>query len=150
MGEGRQAAPPAPRSFAAQAVPHAFARCARRTQEGRPQIGLKCRVVASCADVRPPPHRCGAPRLGPQGRSHQGSARPRSGCPQSRPHPQNRSLACNTQKLQESGRNVVKKVKEGYKVVSEKSGKNLGGPYRTKKEAIKRLRQVEFFKRMKG
>jgi len=25
-------------------------------------------------------------------------------------------------------------------------GKNLGGPYKTKKEAEKRLRQVEFFK----
>jgi hypothetical protein len=41
---------------------------------------------------------------------------------------------------------VIKKTKEGYKVVSEKKGKNLGGPYKTKKEAEKRLRQVEFFK----
>jgi len=40
---------------------------------------------------------------------------------------------------------MIKKVKEGYKVTSEK-GKNLGGPYNTKKEAEKRLRQVEFFK----
>ena len=40
---------------------------------------------------------------------------------------------------------MIKKVKEGYKVTSEK-GKNLGGPYKTKKEADKRLRQVEFFK----
>ena len=40
---------------------------------------------------------------------------------------------------------MIKKVKEGYKVTSEK-GKNLGSPYKTKKEAEKRLRQVEFFK----
>ncbi|HEX5482880.1 MAG TPA: hypothetical protein VFZ08_09680 [Terriglobia bacterium] len=45
---------------------------------------------------------------------------------------------------------MIKKVKEGYKVVSEKTGKNLGGPYKTKEEAQKRLRQVEFFKHKKG
>jgi len=44
---------------------------------------------------------------------------------------------------------VIKKVQDGYKVVSEKTGKNLGGPYKTKEEANKRLRQVEFFKRKK-
>jgi hypothetical protein len=48
------------------------------------------------------------------------------------------------------GRDVIKKVKQGYKVLSEKSKKNLGGPYKTKEEAEKRLRQVEFFKRRKG
>ena len=41
---------------------------------------------------------------------------------------------------------MIKKVSGGYKVVSEKTGKNLGGPYKTKEEAKKRLRQVEFFK----
>jgi hypothetical protein len=45
---------------------------------------------------------------------------------------------------------MIKRVKSGYKVVSEKSGKNLGGPYKTKEEAKKRLQQVEFFKRRKG
>jgi hypothetical protein len=45
---------------------------------------------------------------------------------------------------------MIKKVKEGYKVLSEKTGKNLGGPYKTKAEASKRLRQVEFFKHRKG
>jgi hypothetical protein len=45
---------------------------------------------------------------------------------------------------------MIKKVKGGYEVVSEKTGKNLGGPYKTKEEAKKRLRQVEFFKRSKG
>jgi len=44
---------------------------------------------------------------------------------------------------------MIKKVKGGYKVLSEK-GKNLGGPYKSKEEAEKRLRQVEYFKRNKG
>ncbi len=44
---------------------------------------------------------------------------------------------------------MIKKVKEGYKVFSEK-GKSLGGPYKTKAEAKKRLRQVEYFKHHKG
>jgi hypothetical protein len=45
---------------------------------------------------------------------------------------------------------MIKKVSGGYKVVSEKTGKNLGGPYKSKKAAEKRLKQVEFFKRSKG
>jgi len=45
---------------------------------------------------------------------------------------------------------VIKKVKGGYEVPSEKSGKNLGGPYKTRAEAAKRLRQVEYFKHNKG
>jgi hypothetical protein len=40
-------------------------------------------------------------------------------------------------------------VKGGYKVVSTK-GENLGGPYKTKEEAKRRLRRVEFFKHRKG
>ncbi|MFZ0908806.1 MAG: hypothetical protein WA766_11365 [Candidatus Acidiferrales bacterium] len=44
---------------------------------------------------------------------------------------------------------MIRKVKGGYKVLSTK-GKNLGGPYKTREEAEKRLRQVEFFKRNKG
>jgi hypothetical protein len=43
---------------------------------------------------------------------------------------------------------MIRKVKAGYKVVSEK-GKNLGGPYKSKAAAQKRLRQVEFFKHRK-
>lgn len=42
---------------------------------------------------------------------------------------------------------MIKKVKGGYKVVSKTSGKNLGGPYKTKSEARKRLKQIEYFKR---
>ena len=41
---------------------------------------------------------------------------------------------------------MIKKTKSGYKVVSH-SGKNLGGPYKTKKAAKRRLAQVEYFKR---
>jgi len=45
---------------------------------------------------------------------------------------------------------MIKRVKGGYKVLSEKTGRNLGGPYKTRAEAEKRLRQVEFFKHTKG
>jgi len=48
---------------------------------------------------------------------------------------------------QEAG--MIKKVRDGYRVLSEK-GKNLGGPYKTKAQAEKRLKQVEFFKRNRG
>jgi hypothetical protein len=40
---------------------------------------------------------------------------------------------------------VIKKPK-GFFVVSEKTGRNLGGPYKSEDEAKKRLKQVEFFK----
>ena len=40
---------------------------------------------------------------------------------------------------------MIKKEKRGYEVKSEK-GKNLGGPYKTKSQAEKRLREVEYFK----
>jgi hypothetical protein len=46
-------------------------------------------------------------------------------------------------------RAMIVKVKGVYKVISETTGRNLGGPYKTKEEAKKRLRQVEFFKRRK-
>lgn len=39
--------------------------------------------------------------------------------------------------------------KDGYHVLSEK-GQNLGGPYKSKNKAEKRLRQVEYFKHRKG
>jgi hypothetical protein len=44
---------------------------------------------------------------------------------------------------------MIRKTAGGYKVLSEK-GKNLGGPYKTRAQAEKRLRQVEFFKHRKG
>lgn len=41
---------------------------------------------------------------------------------------------------------MIKQNKKGYTVVSEK-GRKLGGPYKTKKEAEKRLREIEYFKK---
>lgn len=43
---------------------------------------------------------------------------------------------------------MIVKRKDGYHVLSEK-GKNMGGPYKTREEAEKRLRQVEYFKHAK-
>lgn len=43
---------------------------------------------------------------------------------------------------------MIRKTKGGYRVVSE-SGKNLGGPYKSKSAARKRLQQVEYFKHKK-
>ncbi|MBI2032414.1 MAG: hypothetical protein HYT09_02090 [Candidatus Levybacteria bacterium] len=42
---------------------------------------------------------------------------------------------------------MIRKVKEGFRVLSEK-GRNMG-TYKTKEEAKKRLRQIEFFKHKK-
>lgn len=42
-------------------------------------------------------------------------------------------------------KNRIVRTSGGWKVVS-KEGKSLGGPYKTRKEAVRRLRQVEFFK----
>lgn len=44
---------------------------------------------------------------------------------------------------------MIVKKKAGYFVLSEKTKRNLGGPYKTKEEAQKRLRQVEYFKHLK-
>ena len=44
---------------------------------------------------------------------------------------------------------MIVKKKDGYYVLSEKPKRNLGGPYKTKEEAEKRLRQVEYFKHAK-
>ncbi len=44
---------------------------------------------------------------------------------------------------------MIKKVKNGYTVVSENTGRSFG-TYRTKAEAKRRLRQVEYFKHAKG
>lgn len=43
---------------------------------------------------------------------------------------------------------IVKKT-DGYYVLSEKTKRNLGGPYKTREEAVKRLREVEYFKHKK-
>ena len=44
-------------------------------------------------------------------------------------------------------KNMIKKIKGGYKVVSE-SGRNMG-LFKTLKAAKNRLRQIEYFKHMK-
>jgi len=41
---------------------------------------------------------------------------------------------------------MIRKTKNGWEVRAETTGKRLGGPYPTKEQAVKRLRQVEFFK----
>lgn len=43
---------------------------------------------------------------------------------------------------------MIRKTHGGYKVVSRK-GKNLGGPYKSKSRAKRRLQQVEYFKHKK-
>ncbi len=43
---------------------------------------------------------------------------------------------------------MIKKTDKGYVVYSEK-GKPLSKPYKTKEEAEKRLRQIEYFKNKK-
>lgn len=45
---------------------------------------------------------------------------------------------------------MIVKRKTGYFVLSEKTRRNLGGPYQSKDDAKKRLRQVEYFKHLKG
>jgi hypothetical protein len=42
---------------------------------------------------------------------------------------------------------MILKTSKGWVVRSKKDGKNLGGPYRTKAEAKKRLAQIEQFSR---
>lgn len=43
---------------------------------------------------------------------------------------------------------MIRKVKAGWRVVSERTGRNLG-TYKTLAAAKKRLRQVEYFKHLK-
>jgi hypothetical protein len=45
---------------------------------------------------------------------------------------------------------MIVKWRDGYYVISEKTRKSLGGPYKKREEAVKRLRQVEFFKHRGG
>jgi len=44
---------------------------------------------------------------------------------------------------------MIKKIKGKYVVLSETTGRKFG-TYKTKKEAEKRLRQIEFFKHLKS
>ena len=44
---------------------------------------------------------------------------------------------------------MIRKLKAGWRVISHRTGRNLG-TYRTKAAALKRLRQIAFFKHKKG
>ena len=44
---------------------------------------------------------------------------------------------------------MIKELKGKYVVLSETTGRKFGA-YKTKKEAVKSLRQIEFFKRLKS
>ena len=44
---------------------------------------------------------------------------------------------------------MIHKTKEGYKLKSKLTGRNLG-EYRTLKDALKREKQVQYFKNKKG
>lgn len=45
---------------------------------------------------------------------------------------------------------MIRKVSNGYKVFSKKTGKPLTRAYKTREEAVKRLQQIEYFKHKKG
>jgi len=55
-------------------------------------------------------------------------------------------IYCSNKKI--SLQEVIRKEDDGYHVRSKK-GKNLGGPYDSKEQAKKRLKQVEYFKHVK-
>ena len=44
---------------------------------------------------------------------------------------------------------MIRKIKGKYVVLSEETGRKFG-TYNTKKEAVKRMQQIEFFKHLKG
>ena len=44
---------------------------------------------------------------------------------------------------------MIRKMAKGYVLYSKDGSRKLGGPYRTREEALKRERQVQFFKRAK-
>ena len=45
---------------------------------------------------------------------------------------------------------MIRKTPKGYVLLSKKTRRKLGGPYKTREEALKRERQVQFFKRHKA
>lgn len=45
---------------------------------------------------------------------------------------------------------MIRKTKKGYVLFSKDGKKRLGGPYKTRAAAVKRERQVQFFKHKKG
>ncbi len=45
---------------------------------------------------------------------------------------------------------MIRKTPKGYVLLSRTTGRKLGGPYKTRGQAVKRERQVQFFKRRKA
>jgi hypothetical protein len=45
---------------------------------------------------------------------------------------------------------MIKKTPKGYVLLSKTTGKKLGGPYKSREQALKRERQVQFFKHRKA
>jgi len=45
---------------------------------------------------------------------------------------------------------MIRKTPKGYVLLSKTTAKKLGGPYKTREQALKRERQVQFFKRHKA
>lgn len=41
---------------------------------------------------------------------------------------------------------MIRKEGPNYNIYSEDGSKHLGGPYKTREEAVKRLQQIEYFK----
>lgn len=41
---------------------------------------------------------------------------------------------------------MITRRKDGYHVIAKGSGRSLGGPYKTRGEAVQRLAQVEYFR----
>jgi hypothetical protein len=44
---------------------------------------------------------------------------------------------------------MIRKTAKGYVLYRKDGSRRLGGPYRTREEAVKRERQVQFFKHAK-
>lgn len=45
---------------------------------------------------------------------------------------------------------MIRKTPKGYVLYSKSSHKKLGGPYKSRAQAVKRERQVQFFKHKKA
>jgi hypothetical protein len=45
---------------------------------------------------------------------------------------------------------MIKKTARGYVLYSQDGSRKLGGPYKTREEALRRERQVQLFKRARG
>ena len=50
-------------------------------------------------------------------------------------------------RIDNSGNEMIKKTPQGWVLYSRDGTRKLGGPYRTREEAVNRERQVQFFKR---